>query len=126
MTIDPWLAASALVAALTFGVHLFAGGAEVARPLLDSADLPRLPRETLYFVWHMVSWELAVLAIALGYCAVYDAANRPLVWTLAGLAGGSGMLNLGLAAWRRVPLTLLIQWALLLPIAVLALVGVHR
>jgi hypothetical protein len=126
VSVDPWLASSAIVAAVTFAVHLVAGGVTVARPLLACETLDRNPKETLYFVWHMVSVELAVLAVALGYCAVYDPGNRPLVFTLAGLAGGSGGLNIGLAVWRRVSPTILIQWLLLLPIAVLAIVAGAR
>ncbi|MGL6076210.1 MAG: hypothetical protein ACRC8S_18805 [Fimbriiglobus sp.] len=123
---NPWLAASAIVAAVTFGVHLFAGGVDVVRPLLTSETLCREPKETLYFVWHMVSLELAVLALALGYCAAYDPGNQPLVFAMAGLAGGSGGLSIGLTIWRRIPPTLLMQWVLLIPIAVLAIVGIAR
>lgn len=126
MTIDPWLASAAAIATVTFVIHFVAGGATVARPLLACATLERVPRESLYFVWHMVSVELAVLAVMLGYCALYDPANRPLLYTLAGLSGGSGVLNLGLAALRRVSLAILIQWTLLLPIAALTLIGVVR
>jgi len=55
---------AALLAAFTAGVHIFAGGEDVATPLLASA-IAGEPRLTLYAVWHMVSVALAMSAVAL-------------------------------------------------------------
>jgi hypothetical protein len=123
MVVDLWLASAAIVSAFTLGVHLIAGGAGIARPLLKCQSLELAPKETLYFVWHTVTLMLAVLTVGLGYCALYDPDNRPLIITLAVLGSGSGVLNIILALSRKVSLTVLVQWTLLLPIGVLALIG---
>jgi hypothetical protein len=60
---------AALLTAFIAAVHLFAGGADVAAPLLASS-LAEEPRLTLYAVWHLISVTLVLSAIALYVCAL--------------------------------------------------------
>jgi len=71
------LAVSALIAAVTAALHVFAGGAEIAAPLLAST-LDAEPKNVLYAVWHMASIVLVLSAIALivGACL---STHKPLV-----------------------------------------------
>src|SRR6478735_10545487 len=62
---NPWLGAAALAAFSTFLIHTFVGGRLIARPLLAARDLPRVPRLTVYYCWHMVSLLLFGMAVAL-------------------------------------------------------------
>lgn len=58
----PFLFIALALAALMTGVHIFIGGALIARPLLDS-DLAPLPRMTLYLCWHAITIVLAGMAL---------------------------------------------------------------
>ncbi len=55
---------SGLLAGITFLIHLFAGGKDVARPLLDS-DIATEVKLTLYACWHLVSVALLLSSTAL-------------------------------------------------------------
>lgn len=54
--------AAAGLAALWLVIHLFAGGRDTARPLLDSVELSPVVRDTLYICWHFVTVSLALMA----------------------------------------------------------------
>lgn len=60
--------AAAAVSVMTFLGHVFIGGPQVARPLLDSDDLPTQARWLAYFCWHVTS--LVVLAMRVGFAVV--------------------------------------------------------
>lgn len=124
----PLLAAALLAAAVTL-IHLLAGGADVATPLLASA-LADEPRLTLYAVWHMVSAMLAISAFILGRAALpgRSAAAAPAVRLVAVLWLASGLVFLLIAATQPGEglLLKLPQWALLLPVGLLAWVGAAR
>jgi hypothetical protein len=58
---DYWfIAAGALSAAIT-AVHVFAGGADVARPLLATQGMDQTVKYTVYYCWHLVSISLALM-----------------------------------------------------------------
>lgn len=118
---NPWLVAAALAAFSTFLIHTFVGGRLIARPLLAARDLPRVPRLTAYYCWHMVSLLLFGLAVALAWAARY--ANPALVVASAALATAFAMLSLGLVAAHRVKPWHMPQWALFLVIAALSGLG---
>lgn len=63
----PFLIAS-MAMALTFLVHVFAGGPELYSPLRAS-NLATIQWSTFSVVWHFVSLQLFLLAIALLYLA---------------------------------------------------------
>ena len=56
-----FLAAGGLALAWT-AMHLFAGGPSVARPLLVAKDIPDMPKYVNYYCWHLVSFNLAMMA----------------------------------------------------------------
>lgn len=121
----PLLTAS-LATAFTAVVHLFAGGTDVAAPLLASslADEPRL---TLYAVWHLVSVTLVLSAAALYVCALphHAAVGRYLALFISVLWLSFGMVFLvvaftqpGEGLFLKMP-----QWILFLPVGLLGLWG---
>ena len=59
-----WIAAG--LSALTFCVHVVAGGLRVTRPLIES-DLPEQLKAFLYLGWHSAS--VAIAAIGAGFAA---------------------------------------------------------
>lgn len=117
---------AALIATFTTVVHIFAGGADVATPLLAST-LAAEPKLTLYAVWHMASVALALSAVALliGSLPKYAEAARYLVLFISVLWCAFGVVFLVVviiqpeSGW----LFKLPQWMLLLPVGLLGLWG---
>lgn len=119
----PLLGAAGIVAALTAAVHLAAGQGDVAAPLLAATLAPE-PKWTLLVVWHMVSLQLVLAAVALLAGAVRTRGlPRSTALVIGAHFGGSAAVFLlvgavsGLGAWA------LPQWVLLLPVAVLCVVA---
>lgn len=83
-----WHFAACAVTLITFAAHVFAGGPENYMPLRDSS-LSAIPKSTLSVVWHMITVQLAVFAIALWWLA--RTANPALLVLLV-------VSNLGFAA----------------------------
>lgn len=67
MTLFFWLAAAASL--LTAGVHTFAGGVAVARPLLASSALPAASKWLNYYCWHITTVLLVCMAIGFALSA---------------------------------------------------------
>lgn len=124
-----FLVSAALLAAFTAVVHVVAGGEDVAVPLLAS-PLAGTLKWTLYVVWHMVSVVLALSAIALfiGAMPRHAGPSRYLVWFVSTLWCASGVLFLLVAALQPASggFFALPQWALLLPVGVLGVLGGRR
>lgn len=118
---NAWLAAAAAVAFATFLVHTFVGGREIAAPLLAAKSLPRVPRYTAYYCWHMVTLLLAAMAAALGWTALH--ANAALTVLMLALASGFALLSLGLVLRFRVSPWYLPQWTFFVVIAALTAAG---
>jgi hypothetical protein len=66
---DTALWGAAATSAATFLVHVFAGGAHVARPLLADRTLPRASKWLNYYCWHIVSVLIAAMAAAFAAAA---------------------------------------------------------
>lgn len=119
-----WLLTAGGIAAATTLIHATAGGRSVVRPLLGSA-VSAEPKRTLHVVWHMVTADLLLSSLALLALAFTATPSTALVLFLAAqyLAYAVVFLVITLAAdWPR-PLLQLPQWMLLLPVAVLTLLG---
>ena len=65
-----FLLGAAVLAALIVAVHLFAGGRDVARPLLQSTELDDTVRFTLYYCWHLVSITLVMMFLGFAAAAL--------------------------------------------------------
>ncbi len=113
---------AALVSFFTCGVHYFAGGKEIARPLLNHDTLHPVVKFTHYYCWHLVT--LALFAMSAGF-ALAAAAPKYLVlgveWTI--LAATFAIWNVALFIWKKQSPLQLIQWMLFTPIAVLGAAG---
>ncbi|MDN3293847.1 hypothetical protein QWM81_07280 [Streptomyces ficellus] len=120
-----WLLAAGITSAGVAAIHAVAGGRDVVRPLL-TGNLPDEPRRVLHAVWHMVTADLALAAVALIWLALAEPVGGAMVaWLLAAhfLAYTGVFLAVTMAAdwskpWLRLP-----QWMLLLPVAALAAAG---
>lgn len=115
-----------LIAAFTAAIHIFAGGPEIAVPLLYS-QITEVPKLTLYAVWHMVSAALVFSAIALfiGSLNKHKDSARYLVTFISLLWIAFGLVFIVVAITRageglffKLP-----QWILLIPVGLLGLWG---
>ena len=60
-----WILATSGLTFLTMGVHVFAGGPEVHKPMLRS-ELPRGIKAVVSVIWHGITAILGINAIGLG------------------------------------------------------------
>ncbi|MEV0945258.1 hypothetical protein [Rhodococcus sp. NPDC049939] len=119
------LLAAGVTAAGVAVIHLVAGHADVVRPLLAST-LAQVPKRTMHSVWHLVSADLVFAAAALVYLGLVQPEGTRLVGLLlaAHFAAYAGVfLAITLTFDGSSRLFRLPQWLLLLPVAVLALLG---
>lgn len=118
------LVIAALLAAFTAAAHIFAGGTDVAVPLLASS-IAEEPKLTLYAVWHMASVTLAMSAVALfvGSLPRHAYAARYLVLFVSALWCAFGVVFLVVVAIQPENgwLLKLPQWLLLFPVGLLGL-----
>jgi hypothetical protein len=122
--VNGWLLTAGIIAAVTTVIHVIAGGRSIVRPLLGS-EVAAEPRRTLHVVWHMVTADLSISAVALLALAFAAAPSTALALFIGAqyLAYAVVFVVVALAAdWPR-PLLRLPQWMLLLPVGVLALLG---
>lgn len=112
---------AAALSALTWAIHVFAGGRFIARPLLDS-NLADVPKFTHYYCWHIVSIVLAFMPV--GFCiGAAGTGGRELVLMTTALAAAFAVWSLVLVVWKRQSPLRLPQWALFLPIAIFGSLG---
>jgi glucan phosphoethanolaminetransferase (alkaline phosphatase superfamily) len=109
---SPLLFTSSLLAFAGFLIHTIMGGRQMVPALFKTSELKRVQQLTWYYCWHIVSWMLLVLVIALGYLAFIEPGNRALaVVCLALILGGSVWSILLVVRSRSSPWDLL-QWLL--------------
>lgn len=121
---------AALLAASTSFIHLVAGGADIASPLL-MADLDRELKFTLYAVWHMATLSLFMSTWVWMVCLFRPPSSshwRLLASFVATLWLGFGLVFLAiiLAYPEQQLLWHLPQWVLLLPTGAFALWGMRH
>lgn len=112
---NAWMMTAAVLSLVTAAVHVFAGGRDVARPMLASCDLHAIPKFTNYYCWHMVTMILVVMAAAFVYAAMIGARDIAILATLLAMAFASW--SLALIAWKRLNPVHFPQWILFLSIA---------
>jgi len=116
----PLAAASALSFA-TAAIHVFIGGPDAARPLLQS-EMRTVPKLTNYYCWHLVTITLLAMGAGFALAALYPGeALMATMWTV--LAAAFALWSVALFVMRRVSPLALPQWALFTPIAALGVWG---
>lgn len=118
---NSFLFSAAIVSLITFLAHLFWGGREVAKPLLN-ADIQEGVKLTTYYCWHITSAVLWIMAVAFAYVALLQF-DVPLTIAVTSIAAACALLNLGLILSRRLKPLDYPQWIFFLPITVLGVLG---
>lgn len=123
---DKWpFALAAILMAATFFIHLVAGGRQAVRPLLGSAEAATDVKMTLYYAWHIVSIWLAMAALIF-FLASFRPEFEAIAWVFGVMAAAFGLLALVITVLKRLPMAMLPQWVLFLPVAGLAIWGAIR
>jgi hypothetical protein len=117
-----FLFAAAVTSLITFLAHLFWGGYDVAKPLLNASGIEEMPKLTTYYCWHIVTVLLFVMACAFAYVALVQF-DLPLTITMTSLAGSCGLLSIGLIVVRKLKPLDYPQWIFFLPMTLLAVLG---
>ncbi len=120
-----WFLGAAVLSFIVCLIHVFLGGKEAARPLLDSSDLKPVPKYTNYYCWHMVTITIAALGVMFSIAAFIQSAVE-LAWAASMLAALFCLWNIALYLCKRQELHRwyqLPQWVLFLPIAALGVLG---
>ena len=101
----------AAVAAAIAAIHLFAGGREIARPLLRQDALLPVVTLTHYYCWHAVTITLTGLMGAFVYAALAPDGHVLAVFATL-LAGSFCLWGLALVLWKRQRHRDMPQWVL--------------
>lgn len=116
-----WLAAG--VASLaTNALHIWLGGREIARRLLDAPDLHPVVKWTTYYCWHMATVAMTVMS-AMFLAAGLEPQRDVLAVPALALAAGFCVLSIGVVTVGRQPFQLMSQWSLFLVITTLGGAG---
>lgn len=118
-----WLLFAAAIASLmTFLAHLFLGGRDVAKPLLNAPDIEEVTKLTTYYCWHIVTILLFAMTGAYFYVSLIQF-DLPLTIAITSLAGACALLNIGLIAIRQLKPLDYPQWVFFIPITLLGVLG---
>ena len=115
------LAGAAALSAATAAIHVFLGGPDVAKPLLQS-EMRRVPKFTNYYCWHIVTITLIAMSVGFAIPAFSPGeTTSALTWTL--IAAVFALWSIALFLWKKMPPLALPQWILFTPIAALGVWG---
>ena len=117
-----WLAAAAVIAALTTLIHAWLGGREIAAPLLAAERLRNVPKYTMYYCWHLVTIILAGQALAFALAASGHASRDLAIFATAGAALFAAW-SLGMIGGFRLRPAHFPQWALFTPMTACGALG---
>jgi hypothetical protein len=122
MNTNWFLCAAAVVSLITFLVHTFVGGYQVAKPLLNASSIQETTKLTTYYCWHITTILLLVMTCAYAYVAVLQF-DIPLTIAVTSIAGACALLSIGLIAVLKLNPLDYPQWIFFIPITLLAVLG---
>jgi hypothetical protein len=117
-----FLFAAAVVSFITFLAHLFWGGREVVKPLLDASGIQEMPKLTMYYCWHIVTIALFVMMCVYVYLSLFQS-DLPLTIVITSIAAACALLSIGLIIIRRLKPLDYPQWVFFAPITLLGVLG---
>jgi hypothetical protein len=117
-----FLFAAAVVSLITFFVHTFVGGYQVAKPLLNTPNIQEQVKLTTYYCWHISTILLLVMTGAYAYVAAFQF-DIPLTVAVTSIAGACGLLSIGLIVVLKLKSLDYPQWMFFIPITLLAVLG---
>lgn len=117
-----YFAIAGFLSVFNAGLHFFAGGKSIARPLLDATSLTEEVRYVLYFCWHIATLALLAQAILFGVAAIMpDQASLAVTGTA--LAGAIALLGISIPLFVKTSYKTVPQGWLFVPVTLLGLAG---
>ena len=117
-----FLLAASVVSLTTFLAHLFWGGHEVAKPLLNTPELQEVTKLTTYYCWHIATILFFFMTCAYAYVALLQL-DIPLTVAITGIAAACVLLNVGLIVVRKLKPLDYPQWVFFIPITLFGVLG---
>lgn len=117
-----WLFLAGISAVFTGLVHTFVGQKFVVRPLLAAKTFDHISRYTNYYCWHIVTIVLFSMAGMFFYAATH-AESLELAWLATFYALAFVIWSLAMIMTHKLRFKHFPQWALILPTALLGLIG---
>ena len=118
-----FLFAAAIASLMTFLAHLFWGGRDVAKPLLNAPNIQEVTKLTTYYCWHISTIVFFVMTCAYAYVALIQF-DIPLTVAVTSIAGACALLSIGLIVVRKLKPLDYPQWVFFIPITLLGVLGV--
>jgi hypothetical protein len=110
----------AAISLVLIALHLFSGGPEVVRPLLNSTELPSEVVHVLYICWHTVT--IVLVAFVVAYVgAAFDPSFRAYAVAATTVAGGMTLLSLAVVIWKHQSHAKMPQWVAFLALTLSAM-----
>lgn len=119
---NSWLFAAGIAALLSNLLHVFAGGPEIARPLLRSQDIADVPKYVNYYCWHLVTLTIGAMGVGFIWASI-DVTQTGLAWMWTVMAVLFTFWSVILVIWKKQKPFHMPQWTLFLVVSVLAIVG---
>ncbi|MEM1050113.1 MAG: hypothetical protein AAGL24_28415 [Pseudomonadota bacterium] len=117
-----FLVLAAGLSAFNTGLHLFAGGQAIARPLLEARSLPDTVRCVQYFCWHIATLALALQAAVFGVAA-FMPGQAALAIVGTAFAAAIALLGIVLPPVLKISYKTMPQGWLFVPVSALGLAG---
>lgn len=122
---NTWLFAAGITALLVNLLHVFAGGPEIAGPLLRAKDIPDVSKYVNYYCWHLVTLTIAAMGIGLIWASI-DPTQTGLAWMWTIMAVLFTLWSIALVIWKKQKPFQMPQWTLFAAVAILAIIGMVR
>ena len=120
-----WIFIAGLIGLFTTAIHIFAGQIEPVKPFLNT-HLDNVSKATLLACWHIVSVTLLTTSGLLTFAGWFDTAQYSMLAFMIGLLYclySLVFIYIGIYFFKAKALMKLLQWVLLLPIGLLAIIG---
>jgi len=122
MIANAWWLAAGIAALLVNALHIWLGGREIARRLIDAPSLHPVVKWTTYYCWHMATIAMLVMG-ALFVAAGMQAEHATFAIPATALALGFCALSVGIVVAARQSALEMPQWGLFAVVTALGLMG---
>ncbi|WP_375207110.1 hypothetical protein [Hyphococcus sp.] len=119
---NSWFFAASVASLITMLLHIFLGGKDAARPLLQSKGIVQSAKYTNYYCWHLVTIYIGIMAFSFLAAAVRNEYALGLTMTFAAVL--NALLNLAILISKKQSFLQMPQWFIFLVIGFLGALGI--
>ena len=103
-------------------IHVFLGGAQIARPLLAAPNLNAVAKYTSYYCWHVVTAELALIGVFFAIAGLKPE-MMALAWAAGALSASFVLLGVIGNPLMKLKFSNHPQWSFFVPLVALSVAG---